>query len=98
MRISYWSSDVCSADLARFDVSWDGLARFSPPCSTSIEQLVVQIHHEAVLPWNRIITVRIIDVHVEPLTNDIQRLVRSEERRVGKERVSPCRSRCSPYH
>src|SRR3546814_16952252 len=23
---------------------------------------------------------------------------RSEERRVGKECVSPCRSRCSPYH
>src|SRR3546814_16078085 len=24
--------------------------------------------------------------------------LRSEERRVGKEFVSPCRSRCSPYH
>src|SRR3546814_11751430 len=24
--------------------------------------------------------------------------LRSEERRVGKERVSPCRSRCWPYH
>src|SRR3546814_15949743 len=25
-------------------------------------------------------------------------IARSEERRVGKECVSPCRSRCSPYH
>src|SRR3546814_15628265 len=30
------------------------------------------------------------------LTNKVD--VRSEERRVGKECVSTCRSRCSPYH
>src|SRR3546814_827398 len=29
---------------------------------------------------------------------DVQRVVRSEERRVGKECVSTCRSRWSPYH
>src|SRR3546814_8020915 len=31
-------------------------------------------------------------------TNSIERAVRSEERRVGKECVSTCRSRWSPYH
>src|SRR3546814_7822166 len=31
-------------------------------------------------------------------TGEIQRRTRSEERRVGKECVSTCRSRWSPYH
>src|SRR3546814_13757671 len=30
--------------------------------------------------------------------NDAAAAARSAERRVGKERVSTCRSRCSPYH
>src|SRR3546814_20026197 len=39
-----------------------------------------------------------------PVTRDLERdliagdFIRSEERRVGKECVSPCRSRWSPYH
>src|SRR3546814_16973873 len=33
-----------------------------------------------------------------PLTNTPEGASRSEERRVGKEGVSPCRSRWSPYH
>src|SRR3546814_12319762 len=64
MRISDWSSDVCSSDLA---------ARARP-------------HHCA----------RPDDanglVGVAPAAR------RSEERRVGKECVSTCRSRWSPYH
>src|SRR3546814_13626050 len=31
-------------------------------------------------------------------STDLPTLYRSEERRVGKECVSTCRSRCSPYH
>src|SRR3546814_8552366 len=44
------------------------------------------------------------DVMVQPvdlgvfLTNATNKLYRSEERRVGKECVSTCRSRWSPYH
>src|SRR3546814_17499033 len=33
-----------------------------------------------------------------PLTKDSPITLRSEERRVGKECVSPCRSRWAPYH
>src|SRR3546814_11408426 len=33
-----------------------------------------------------------------PIGHLLRSLVRSEERRVGKECVSPCRSRWSPYH
>src|SRR3546814_14179750 len=40
--------------------------------------------------------------HLNPFPNDLGELLkrydRSEERRVGKECVSTCRSRCSPYH
>src|SRR3546814_16019350 len=32
------------------------------------------------------------------MMTDIERICRSEERRVGKECVSTCRSRWSPYH
>src|SRR3546814_14456224 len=66
MRISDWSSDVCSSDLSRpravkaawasADFSDAGVRRGQPAAS------------------------------------------RSEERRVGKECVSTCRSRWSPYH
>src|SRR3546814_8723525 len=67
MRISDWSSDVCSSDLC---VAGD----------TSIAAGCVGIHpicgRPALLPLGS----------------------RSEERRVGKECVSTCRSRWSPYH
>src|SRR3546814_16259325 len=68
MRISDWSSDVCSSDLHR----------------------VIGQH----LPDR-------VDRH-HPARGDQQVawlwLVRSEERRVGKECVSTCRSRWSPSH
>src|SRR3546814_5440522 len=73
MRISDWSSDVCSSDLF-------SPLRFSsrlPPCmhmSTSMEATPPRQPRS----W--------------------ERYRRSEERRVGKECVSTCRSRWSPYH
>src|SRR3546814_10315807 len=62
MRISDWSSDVCSSDLA----------------GNQFHHLHVLVHRCAGVdrPQGR----------------------RSEERRVGKECVSTCRSRWSPYH
>src|SRR3546814_5274984 len=65
MRISDWSSDVCSSDLA----AEDGDA--------------ADHGHE----------VDARDADREALEEH-----RSEERRVGKECVSTCRSRWSPYH
>ena len=35
---------------------------------------------------------------LESVVKCVQRAIRSEERRVGKECVSTCRSRWSPYH
>src|SRR3546814_1610630 len=70
MRISDWSSDVCSSDLAGAADHLHGDGAFAGDGRAG-----------------------------EPARNpqDTAR-IRSEERRVGKECVSTCRSRWSPYH
>src|SRR3546814_7074027 len=72
MRISDWSSDVCSSDLV----------------GTDDEQAVMGRQIQAVG------ITRVGGDAVEMGLPD----QRSEERRVGKECVSTCRSRWSPYH
>src|SRR3546814_19542589 len=109
MRISDWSSDVCSSDLHFVFGSNDPAA--------------AQAFYDAVLPllgfrrreagggavafahqhgFPHVVIRRPADgrpfqrgngYHVAFLAPD-----RSEESRVGKECVSTCRSRCSPYH
>src|SRR3546814_1927503 len=76
MRISDWSSDVCSSDL--FTVEPTVIELFA---SRILRTAGGHRAHKGGDVWtNR---------HGEP---------RSEERRVGKECVSTCRSRWSPYH
>src|SRR3546814_6434859 len=80
MRISDWSSDVCSSDLvARVDVCGTllGDGRL-PAVLLPLRGQIVVAHEE------RCIAGELKD--------------RSEERRVGKECVSTCRSRWAPYH
>src|SRR3546814_8516597 len=79
MRISDWSSDVCSSDLATAPTvlrqeGWET----EPTCF-----LVYAPVHDATASERR---------------EAPSRSSRSEERRVGKECVSTCRSRWSPYH
>src|SRR3546814_9728578 len=64
MRISDWSSDVCSSDLARIAALRLAALGLAGPDA----EIAVFAHG------------------------------RSEERRVGQECVSTCRSRWSPYH
>src|SRR3546814_6658286 len=71
MRISDWSSDVCSSDL--------GSCRARAPAAH------VRLDTERT------------SCLLDPLGPCAQS-TRSEERRVGKECVSTCRSRWSPYH
>src|SRR3546814_7290491 len=70
MRISDWSSDVCSSDL--------------------LDDIVMQDEHHAGRAASA------FALHRRVRQADTRR--RSEERRVGKECVSTCRSRWSPYH
>src|SRR3546814_3942295 len=73
MRISDWSSDVCSSDLKVVDLA-EAERRSSGRSTPALGSMQALIEEgEAGLE-------------------------RSEERRVGKECVSTCRSRWSPYH
>src|SRR3546814_8696897 len=80
MRISDWSSDVCSSDLG---------AHYH-----ELHRRLIAVHGNAHLERPQVLgrqsqrgsVLALVDHH------------RSEERRVGKECVSTCRSRWSPYH
>src|SRR3546814_6932966 len=84
LRISDWSSDVCSSDLEGLCRRKPVAADLSPPPQPSpIEgEGAYRVRHNNPLP---------------PCGGGIG-WGRSEERRVGKECVSTCRSRWSPYH
>src|SRR3546814_16317649 len=103
MRISDWSSDVCSSDLARGDeVVEDILLLVEPPgvvprLAIFAAAAQVRDREHAALVDPREPGRREGGGHrdVEATIAIEQR--RSEERRVGKECVSTCRSRWSPY-
>src|SRR3546814_6595279 len=77
MRISDWSSDVCSSDLSSF--------RRDPQTMQMTGQYRIEAPRQAV--WEALNDVEVL-----------RQCIRSEERRVGEECVSRCRSRWSPYH
>src|SRR3546814_12300954 len=79
MRISDWSSDVCSSDL---------------PGTTPQEIAPRKSDFSVRADEDRALTQRIGKCRA-PTRHPSGR---SEERRVGKECVSTCRSRWSPYH
>src|SRR3546814_3418511 len=85
MRISDWSSDVCSSDLwLRVDQPRSAALAWQPPVPAG--DAAVRGRAGAVLAGGRTLAAA---RHRQP--------GRSEERRVGKECVSTCRSRWSPY-
>src|SRR3546814_11488806 len=92
MRISDWSSDVCSSDLV-FTIAhgdgtgWAGSALVNVP--------IIQDQLAISGSYSRRETPGYID---NILTGEKDVNDRSEESRVGKECVSTCRSRWSPYH
>src|SRR3546814_7827650 len=88
MRISDWSSDVCSSDLAAYVFFGSADIQQDPWDRESHEKFLSANVRE--IPSEDIVSAD--SIHVSWLTG------RSEERRVGKECVSTCRSRWSPYH
>src|SRR3546814_13522316 len=109
MRISDWSSDVCSSDLiaAAEDRNFCGHGAYSADGRRMFATEVVASTGNGVLGiydvrdgYRRVgeFSTRGLDPHEILLMPDRQTLVRSEERRVGKEGVSTCRSRWSPDH
>src|SRR3546814_3075111 len=82
MRISDWSSDVCSSDLLLTAVLLD-----APALGLTHWGRAKLMHRAGEYAVSSAVAARRCDG-----------TWRSEERRVGKECVSTCRSRCSPYH
>src|SRR3546814_12834436 len=104
MRISDWSSDVCSSDLKQ--ILAGGPITLTHPDITryfmtipEAAQLVLQAgsmgESGSVFLLDMGEAVRIQDL-AERMVH-LYGLTRSAARRVGKECVSPCRSRWSPY-
>src|SRR3546814_19466212 len=101
MRISDWSSDVCSSDLAQeITVAVIGFPNLG---AAGVHQVVeaVPLRPDAVQAERQLVGDRPGDAARQtPIiiiaVGDFG--LRSEERRVGKECVSTCRSRWSPAH
>src|SRR3546814_8563982 len=90
MRISDWSSDVCSSDLA-FHRLAELLVVDSDRIGRGIDRAIADMDHPVLVDPP---TQLALDIMAE----GFQPFLRSEESRVGKECVSTCRSRWSPNH
>src|SRR3546814_15300055 len=96
MRISDWSSDVCSSDLQEQTTEEQDQVTAGNALAEHFEQVGGQAHdpgdgQQQQDPRD----------HGQGQTEDpgaCLHVLRSEERRVGKECVSTCISRWSPYH
>src|SRR3546814_5147293 len=95
MRISDWSSDVCSSDLiakAR-EMTVIGAAGGAEKCAW-----VKELGADAAVDYKAGPVLDGLATALRALGKPGIDVYRSEERRVGKECVSTCRSRWSPYH
>src|SRR3546814_14826657 len=114
MRISDWSSDVCSSDLKAERVrnfhhntlhalgELVGAAGLSHPKDLKPHHIVRRVdHNEVRLVSSLYKFLAPGELLAKPSSHKVYEMywpmARSEERRVGKECVSTCRSRWSPY-
>src|SRR3546814_13394361 len=100
MRISDWSSDVCSSDL-KLEAPVRQKVRELPDKFEDATHTGLHLEKLNAARDDRVRTVRVDQFWrgvVVRLGEGRYALLRSEERRVGKECVSTCRSRWSPYH
>src|SRR3546814_13614097 len=102
MRISDWSSDVCSSDLLHLEVFLRTIiaAIFVTLIDFALcYPIAYYIAQVAKGGFARsMILLLILPFWVNEILRAFSFRIRSEERRVGNECVSTCRSRWSPYH
>src|SRR3546814_12917293 len=92
MRISDWSSDVCSSDLVFERL----VQRGGFDSIENAKGYVYRVAENVFADHTRRAAVR--RSHAHDQFDESLHAGRSEERRVGNECVSTCRSRWSPYH
>src|SRR3546814_20323578 len=95
MRISDWSSDVCSSDLRAVIIA----IVYNSFCDSILAG--IWSDHDISLIAEMVIGSIALFFLIYALMDVVCRVMgfdRSEERRVGKECVSTCRSWWSPYH
>src|SRR3546814_12519498 len=93
MRISDWSSDLCSSDLAARRQREDRIFVAGPTAKKAVAVILDDDQRELLARraiWRQ--------HEIAPSRQPEIVAPRAEERRVGKECVSKCRSRWSPYH
>src|SRR3546814_18105366 len=98
MRISDWSSDVCSSDLGKGCCVCEG-----PRAGSALKDRATIGAPRCDRGFGAAEDARILGVGIKGIEGQLEavagfELQRSEERRVGKECVSTCRYRWSPYH
>src|SRR3546814_12119997 len=103
MRISDWSSDVCSSDLFNFiafNIACDAIINYVAEALPDVDKSAGSIRYGVrrcqefgIVNWSKIVK----EMQSLVATTGIA-LDRSEERRVGKGWVSTCRVRWSPDH
>src|SRR3546814_14577474 len=113
MRISDWSSDVCSSDLDSSPIISKkgapknvapriGLGESAPAINVEKVTLVYEDGSRIVMPTEpsqiTYYAHKTVLQDGRTLADLIGQVPRSEERRVGKECVRTCRSRWFPYH
>src|SRR3546814_21182589 len=98
MRISDWSSDVCSSDLDRERGHQDRAQARAVRFENGPLALVAFLAPQPVREINLQDRVLLHNPEQQQDADRGEHLQRSEERRVGKECVSTCRSRWSPSH
>src|SRR3546814_14281548 len=107
MRISDWSSDVCSSDLPFVGAEHGDTGGNRPVGEWRLAEMgdvVAQLRRNDVAACEHVQRHRAVTALIggeqaaRALKGQRVSAHRSEERRVGKECVSTCRSRWSPYH
>src|SRR3546814_15427586 len=97
MRISDWSSDVCSSDLMNLIRVTGSLAKGARTVKLDGARVAIPETRELFAGGEFILGARPEHIRFDDRSK-LRGEVRSEERRVGKECVSTCRYRWSPYH
>src|SRR3546814_21050944 len=97
MRISDWSSDVCSSDLPGLEAQlrampeWRHVQYLGVLDRAGVRDVLARSQLGVVL-------LHPVSNYLDSLPIKMFEYMRSEERRVGKACVSTCRSRWSPFH